>query len=179
MTDPRRLSASTRRKSPLYFLFYFVPHDADNMFCEKAVIGVNGWVARRNENVFDGKVDVLCPERWLGDSELVDKREAYFMTVRLSSIIAFALAALCSFLLADNLEWILRLVLVQHQSDGDQGYYSTIVRHFDFLNKCGTPSWRNENVVFVWPEISCLPIGWLIYFMKTQLRGTLCAASFQ
>jgi hypothetical protein len=44
-------------------------------------VGINSWVAHRNESVFGADVDKFIPERWLVDDEHYKRMDRYFMAV--------------------------------------------------------------------------------------------------
>ena len=45
------------------------------------MVGINSWVAHRNESVFGKDVDKFIPERWLVDDETYKRMDRYFMAV--------------------------------------------------------------------------------------------------
>ena len=47
----------------------------------QTVVGINSWVAHRNESVFGADVDKFIPERWLVDDEHYKRMDRYFMAV--------------------------------------------------------------------------------------------------
>ncbi|KEF55721.1 uncharacterized protein A1O9_08471 [Exophiala aquamarina CBS 119918] len=46
---------------------------------EGTTVGINSWVAHRNENVFGSDVESFIPERWLVSQESVRKMDRYFL----------------------------------------------------------------------------------------------------
>ena len=54
------------------------PTDA---YTSQTVVGINSWAAHANRDVFGNDTHIFRPERWLEDSEVVKRRESYFMTV--------------------------------------------------------------------------------------------------
>ncbi|KAK5382251.1 hypothetical protein LTR20_006117 [Exophiala xenobiotica] len=46
---------------------------------EGTTVGINSWVAHRNENVFGNDVESFIPERWLVSEESVRKLDRYFL----------------------------------------------------------------------------------------------------
>jgi cytochrome P450 len=48
----------------------------------ETTVGINSWVAHRNESVFGNDVESFIPERWLASEESVRKMDRYFLEVR-------------------------------------------------------------------------------------------------
>lgn len=51
----------------------------------QTVVGINAWAAHANREVFGADADHFNPERWLEAPEIVKPREAYYMTVCVST----------------------------------------------------------------------------------------------
>ncbi|KAJ5414314.1 hypothetical protein N7509_000941 [Penicillium cosmopolitanum] len=112
-----------------------VPKGGQNLagqyFPEGTIVGINSWVAHHNTDIFGSDVDVFRPERWLEESEIVRKRESYFMTFGMGS-------RMC---IGKNIS------LMEMSKAIPQ-----ILRNFDLVPENGTPSWELDNVWFVKPR---------------------------
>ncbi|CAL5873155.1 uncharacterized protein PFLUO_LOCUS7424 [Penicillium psychrofluorescens] len=51
---------------------------ADQWFPEGSTVGINSWVAHRNQEVYGQDADEFRPERWLEDGSHKKELEAYF-----------------------------------------------------------------------------------------------------
>ncbi|TID14180.1 pisatin demethylase [Venturia nashicola] len=113
-----------------------VPKDgraiAGRFFPAGTIVGINAWAAHSNRQVFGEDADVFNPDRWLGDPEIVKKRDAYFMTFGAGS-------RTCIGKHITHLEMI-KLI-------------PELVTNFDFEPET-TEDWKTINVWFI------KPIGW-------------------
>ncbi|KAJ5758777.1 hypothetical protein N7520_005933 [Penicillium odoratum] len=100
-------------------------------FPEGSVVGVNLWVGHLKKEIFGSDADGFHPERWLGDPEVVRRRESYFMTFGMGS-------RTC---IGKNIS-IMELSKVVPE----------LVRAFDFVPESGIPQWATEDVWFVKPR---------------------------
>ncbi|QKX54964.1 uncharacterized protein TRUGW13939_02054, partial [Talaromyces rugulosus] len=100
-------------------------------FPERSVVGVNPWVAHINTEIFGVDASEFRPERWLGDPEVVKKRESYFMSFWMGSRTCIGI----------NIS-VMELSKIVPQ----------LVRAFGFVPENGIPEWNTENVWFVKPK---------------------------
>ncbi|VUC25700.1 unnamed protein product [Clonostachys rosea] len=103
---------------------------AGQYFDSGTVVGINSWVAHANQDVYGADANIFRPERWLEDSELVKRRESYFMTFGQGS-------RTC---IGKNISMMEMSKVIPQ-----------IVRHYDLLPQTasGNPEWNTENVWFV------------------------------
>ena len=57
------------------------PHKLNTL--PQTIIGINSWVAHANREVFGADADTYRPERWLVDTETINKMDQYTFTVSL------------------------------------------------------------------------------------------------
>ncbi|KAH0832551.1 hypothetical protein AYO21_06055 [Fonsecaea monophora] len=101
-----------------------------------AIVGVNSWVAHRNEEVFGNDVGQFRPERWIeakegGDVERLKRMEAFYMPFGLGS----------------------RTCLGRHISTLEMSkLVPRLVEHYDFELAMDPADWRTVNYWFVRPE---------------------------
>ena len=50
----------------------------------QTTVGINSWVAHRNQSVFGDEIEAFVPERWLQPKEAVAKMDRYFLEVTIS-----------------------------------------------------------------------------------------------
>ncbi|RSL94996.1 hypothetical protein CDV31_014094 [Fusarium ambrosium] len=107
---------------------------AGQYFPPGTIVGINSWVAHANQDVFGPDVDVFRPERWLEEEEVVKKRDAYFMALKIMASQFGQGSRTC---IGKNIS-IMELSKVLPE----------IIRHFDFVpdTPSGMAECKTENV---------------------------------